>query len=385
MAFAPSHAQRIDEAAAAFVSNTDVPGLVLLVARGEEVHLSAHGRQGIGRGPMTPDTLFRIASVTKPLTALTVLSLVGEGRVSLDEPVGRLLPELGGPRVLRAPDAPLSATEPAHRPVAVRNLLDFTFGFGIDGAMFDSPEPWPIVEAANRARLATLGPPEPLTPPDADTWLARLATLPLMRQPGERWLYNTGAQVAGVLAARAGGMRLGEVMAERVLGPLAMRDTGFVARDPERLATAYANGPEGLVEVDREGAWRHRPAFDDGAAGLVSTAEDLFRLARALLAGGSGVTTPALVAQMTSAQLTRDQLPEDALGPGSFVGRSWGLGLAVGEDGSFGWDGGLGTSFLVDPRRDLVIIVLTQRQFDSPALPPVHRAVREAVYAGLAS
>src|SRR5207302_2579816 len=136
------------------------------------------------------------------------------------------------------------------------DLLTFTWGFGMQGAMFMAPEPWPIVTAAAERELGAFGPPQPDTTPEPDTWMARLGELPLLAQPGERWLYSAGSQVLGVLAARAGGGPFGEVMRDRVLEPLGMRDTGFYAADPARLATAYENRDGQLTVTDPpDGAW----------------------------------------------------------------------------------------------------------------------------------
>ena len=333
---------------------------------------------------MARDSIFRIASTTKPITAAVTLALAAEGLIGLDEPVDRLLPELAGRRVLRAMDGPLDDTVPAARAITVRDLLTFTFGFGMVGEMFTAPTPWPVVAAADELRLATIGPPDPPVPPDPDTWIARLGSLPLLAQPGERWMYNTGAQVLGVLAARAAGQPFSEVLKTRIFEPLGMRDTGFWAADTHRLATAYQPAPGGLVVLDEpDGKWSRPPAFGDGAAGLVSTADDLLAFARMLLAGGAPVLPADAVQAMTTDQLTAAQKARGGLLPGFFDGRSWGFCQAVYDSGAFGWDGGLGTSWLVDPSRDLTVIVLTQRMFESPDPPQVHRDIQAAAYAAL--
>src|SRR6266700_1125679 len=200
-------------AAERHVGDDRVPGLVALVARGGQVHVEALGRLSVGGPPVARDSIFRIASTTKPITAAATLAVASEGLIGLDEPVDRLLPELAGRRVLRRMDGPLDDTVPAARANTVRDLLTFTFGFGMVGEMFASPEPWPVVAAARELRLATIGPPDPPVPPDPDTWIAALGSLPLLAQPGERWMYNTGAQVLGVLAARATGQPFSEVLA----------------------------------------------------------------------------------------------------------------------------------------------------------------------------
>jgi CubicO group peptidase (beta-lactamase class C family) len=364
-----------------------VPGLVALVARGEQVHVEVHGSLTVGGAPVRRDSLFRIASTTKPITGAATLALVDDGLFGLDDPVDRLVPELASRRVLRHPGASLDDTVPAQRAVTVRDLLTFTFGFGMDLGMFEAAEPWPVVTAAAELHLATLGPPSPAEPPDPDTWIDALGSLPLLAQPGERWLYNTGAQVLGVLLARAAGAPFPDVLRERVFEPLGMPDTSFWAADPTRLATAYAPSPEGLDVVDPpDGQWSRPPAFADGAAGLVSTADDLLAFAREFLRGGDRVLSSAAVSEMTRDQLTPTQ--RAGAGDGILDGRSWGLCRAVETDGAragaFGWDGGFGSSWLVDPVRGLAVIVLTQRMFESPHLPAVHRELQAAAYAAVA-
>jgi CubicO group peptidase (beta-lactamase class C family) len=372
-------------AAERHVGDDRVPGLVALVARRDQVHVEALGTLSVGGPPVARDSIFRIASTTKPITAAATLALAAEGLIGLDEPVGRLLPELAGRRVLRRMDGPLEDTVPAARAITIRDLLTFTFGFGTVGEMFASPTPWPVVAAAHELRLATNGPPDPPVPPDPDTWIAALGSLPLLAQPGERWMYNTGAQVLGVLAARAAGQPFAEVLRTRIFEPLGMPDTGFWTADIHRLSTAYQPIPDGLVVLDEpDGKWSRRPQFGDGAAGLVSTADDLLAFARMLLRGGAPVLPPEAVRAMTTDQLTPAQKARGGLLPGFFHGRSWGFCQAVYDSGAFGWDGGLGTSWLVDPSQDLTVIVLTQRMFESPDPPQVHRDIQAAAYAALA-
>jgi CubicO group peptidase (beta-lactamase class C family) len=372
-------------AAERHVGDEKVPGLVALVARGDQVHIEALGRLAVGGPPVARDSIFRIASTTKPITAAVTLAVAAEGLIGLDEPVDRLLPELAGRKVLRRMDGPLDDTVPAARAITVRDLLTFTFGFGMLGEMFAAPEPWPVVAAADELRLSTIGPPDPPVPPDPDTWIAALGSLPLLAQPGERWMYNTGAQVLGVLVARAAGQPFGEVLNTRIFGPLGMRDTGFWAADTHRLATAYKPSPDGLVVLDEpDGKWSSPPRFGDGAAGLVSTAGDLLAFARMLLRGGAPVLPAGAVRAMTTDQLTPVQRARGGLLPGFFQGRSWGFCQAVYDSGAFGWDGGLGSSWLVDPSQDLTVIVLTQRMFESPDPPQVHRDIQAAAYAALA-
>jgi CubicO group peptidase (beta-lactamase class C family) len=377
---------RFGEVAASHVGDDRIPGLVALVARLDEVHVEALGSLAVGGPPVQRDSLFRIASTTKPITGAVTLALVDEGLLSLDEPVDRLLPELANRRVLRKMDGPLDETVEAARPITVRDLLTFTFGFGMVMEMFMAPKPWPIVKAAEELHLATIGPPNPAELPDPDTWISRLGSLPLLAQPGERWLYNTGAMVLGVLVTRAAGKPFGDALRDRLFDPLGMKDTAFWTGDTGRLATAYQPTPGGLEVWDSpEGQWSRPPALGDGGAGLVSTADDLLAFARALLRGGAPILTPRSVQQMTTNQLTAAQ----ADGGQAFLeGRGWSFCQSVIVDGpnagAFGWDGGLGTSWLVDPNRDLTVVVLTQRLFEAAQAPTVHQDLLDAAYAACA-
>src|SRR5689334_3090240 len=372
--------ERLEEIVETAVSRGDAPGVVAAVGRGGEGYVAAAGVMAVGGPPMRPDTLFRIASITKPVTAAVVLSLAEDGLLGLEEPVDRLLPELADRRVLRRPDGPLTDTIEAERAVTTRDLLTFTWGFGMQGAMFMAPEPWPIVSAVAERELSSFGPPQPDTTPEPDTVMARLGELPLLAQPGERWLYSAGSQVLGVLAARAAGAPFEDVMRERVLTPLGMDDTAFYAKDTSRLATSYGNVNGELTVRDRpDGQWSRPPRFPDGAAGLVSTAEDLLRFGRMLLLpGGNPVLTAGTVAEMTSDQLTPAQLAR--VWPGfSFLGdRGWGYGVSVTEWG-YSWEGGSGTAWANVPDQDLTVVVLTQRAVDETGLPAVCDQVRTAM------
>ena len=296
----------VHDAAAAHVGDDLVPGLVALVAHGDDVHVEALGSLGIGRPPVRRDSIFRIASTTKPITGAATLALVEEGLLDLDEPVGRLLPELAQPRVLRRIDGPLDDTEPAQRAITPRDLLTFTFGFGLAVEMFSAPTPWPVVEAANALRAGharTARPGGAARPGHLDRPPRQPAA---GRAARRRWLYNTGAQVLGVLLARAAGQPLSEVLRTRMFEPLGMRDTGFFTLSQDRLATAYRATAAGLEAYDGpDGVWSRPQAFSDAAAGLVSTVDDLLAFARMLLRGGTPVLTSGAVGAMTSDQLTR--------------------------------------------------------------------------------
>jgi CubicO group peptidase (beta-lactamase class C family) len=198
---------------AGHVGRGAVPGLVSVVARRGEVHLDAIGRTAVeGGAEVGGDTIFRISSMTKPVTGVAAMILLEECVIRLDEPVDRWLPELAGRRVVRRVDGPVDDTVPAGRPITVRDLLTFRMGFG---GYFG---PCPVNDAAARLQLS-VGPPQPALPPEPNEWMRRFSTLPLMCQPGERWLYHTGADVLGVLVARASGQTLETFLQERISSP----------------------------------------------------------------------------------------------------------------------------------------------------------------------
>jgi len=367
------------------VETGEMPGLVTLVARGDDVHVDAVGSPSFaGETPLARSAIFRIASLTKPVTAATTMSLVEEGALRLDESVEDLLPELAQRRVLRAIDAELDDTVAAVRPITLEDLLSFRMGFG---SVMAPPGSYPIQRAEAELGLQSIGgPPWPPVAYDSDGWMAALGSLPLMYQPGEQWLYNTSGQVLGVLLARAAGTDLETVMRERIFEPLAMRDTGFTVPPDHvgRLTTFYTPDPENgelsVLDDPTDSWWSSPPSFPDASGGLVSTIDDYWSFASMLVAGrtarGQSVLTRESVALMTADRLSLTQ--REASGP--FLGEhmSWGLGMAVPATGStaplpvgFGWDGGSGTTWHSNPQSGVTGILLTQREAVSPAPPPV--------------
>ena len=245
------------------------------------------GRDSGAAGTGAPDTIFRISSVTKPVVAALAMQLVDDGLLSLDDPVDALLPELADRRVLRSPDGPIDDTVPAERPITVRDVLEFRLGLGMD---FAGPFPGTVLGALAERGLP-VGPPAPQAAPAPDEWMRIVGSVPLSHQPGARWLYNTGAQVLGVLVARAAGRPLPELLAERLLDPLGMTDTGFhVPPDQRGRFGRQWLGPEVYDEPD--GQWATPPAFPDAASGLVSTVADLHAFAASLRDGRPGHAAP---------------------------------------------------------------------------------------------
>ena len=388
--FSERRLARMREALAGHVEAGRAPGLVTVLARHGEVLVDAIGTTAAGgTTPMRSDTIVRISSMSKPITAVAALILVEECRLRLDEPVDRLLPELADRRVLRFPGAELDDTVPAHRPVTVRDLLDFRCGLG----MIMEPEAFghPIYRAAQELGVVGFGPPDPRSPHSPDEWARRVGTLPLVCRPGERWLYNTGSYLLSVLVARAAGQPFEAFLRERIFEPLGMRDTGFCvpAADLDRLATAYRAEEDGTIaefDAPAGSGWARPPAFPDGGGGLVSTAEDYLAFARMLLNGGAyrgeRILSRPAVELMTSDQLTEAQRRE-AFGEAM----SWGFGVSVtlrrdglaATPGRYGWDGGLGTSWYNDPAEDLVAILMTQRM-EFPLANPIRQDFWTGVY-----
>jgi CubicO group peptidase (beta-lactamase class C family) len=381
-AFSKTRLARMHHVLAGHVSRGAMPGLVALVSRRGETHVEAIGRQSFeGDAPMRRDTIFRIASMTKPITAAATLILVEQCRLRLDDPVDDLLPELANRRVLKSLEGPVDDTVAAKRPISVRDLLTFTFGLG---AVMVWPARHPIQKAMADAGVG-LGPSQPDL--SADDFMKRLGSLPLIYQPGERWLYHTGSDVLGVLIARAAGQSFGDFLHDHLFEPLGMRDTGFQVPTDKlgRLASAYRMDAEKkqltFFDDARNSRWSKPPSFAAGSSGLVSTVDDYLAFCRMILNkgrhGSERVLSRPAVELMTSDQLTAEQKQGTEL----FFGHSasWGMGGAVvtrrtdlgTTPGRYGWDGGYGTTGHLDPVEDMVGILLTQRMMDSPQPPRV--------------
>jgi CubicO group peptidase (beta-lactamase class C family) len=310
---------------AAAVREGKAPGAAALVARGDEAEIAS-------AGDLEPDSIVRIASITKPITAAAVMLLVDDGLVSLDDPIARWLPELAAPKVVRAPESPIVDVVPAARAITVEDLLTFRAGWGFPSD-FSLPA---VVELFER--IPPFGIQE--TP---DEWLETLAAIPMLHQPGKAWLYNTCSDVQGVLVARIAGQPLPEVLAERIFEPLGMTDTGF-GREP--------------------------PIFPSGAGGLSSTLADWHRFGRMLLACGGRLLTPESVRLMTTDHLTQGQRDASTL---FLEGAGWGFGGAVGPDGRYGWVGGTGTTAYIAPSTGTVGVLFTQVPMTGPTPPPLMR------------
>ncbi|WP_405798695.1 serine hydrolase domain-containing protein [Streptomyces longwoodensis] len=383
-----------------YVDDGTVPGAVGLVARGDDVEVVAVGSVDTdGSAPMARDSLFRIASLTKPVTAAAVMMLVEEGTLALDAPVERWLPELAEPVVVRTPQSPVDDVVPVARPITVEDLLSSRTGWG-----FPDDFSLPAVQALFGVQKDGR---DLRDWPEPDTWLRLLAQVPLLHQPGDAWLYGTSSDLQGILVARASGRTLPDFLAKRIFAPLGMTDTGFAAstRQGHRLTSSYTRAPDGTLTLAdaRDGAWTHVPRFHSGGGGLVSTADDLLAFARMLLAGGEGdgrrLLDPASVRRMTTDHLTPEQRGAATL---FLEGEGWGYGGQVDVStrapwnvpGRYGWVGGTGTTAHLVPATTTsattatamtlatTTILLTQVAMDSPTPTPIMRSFWECAAAG---
>lgn len=369
----------VERALDRYVASGHLPGYVAGVDVDGETAICAAGTLALGSDdPMDRQTIFRIASLSKIVGGVLALTLVQDGTIRLDDEVGRWLPELAAPRVLRAPDSKLDDTVPARRPILVSDLLTMTAGFGL-----------PLGDSPLRAAMIANGlMPGPFAPPfSPDQFMARLGALPLASQPGERWLYHTSADVLAVLIARAAGRSCGELLRVRIAEPLEMTDTRFHTMAVERLATAYMPTASGLELLDPPaGAFSRAPEFEALGSGLVSTVPDFLAFETMLLDGGSPILDPLSLRLLSGDRLDgfARESAQAFLGPG----RSWGLMTEVQLEsndsglgpGSFGWMGGTGTTAYVDPQRGLCGALFTQRAMESNRATKVFGEFWRAVY-----
>jgi CubicO group peptidase (beta-lactamase class C family) len=385
-------AGRVIEILAQHIQTGYLAGAVALIGQGARAEVVALGAQSLeAPGLMQRDSLFRITSMTKPITAAATLMLVDEGKLRLDERIDHWLPELAHGRVLRSLSGPLDDTVPLKRPITVEDLLTFRCGLGFVPML---EEDSPLQRRIAELQLLGFGPPDPSSPLGPDEWLRRLGTLPLMAQPGETWMYNTGSYILGVLIARVAHKPLPLLLQERLFAPLGMKDTGFFvpATKRERLVSAYRleAGRAQLNDTPGTSAWNIAPTFPDAAAGLVSTADDYFAFSYFLLSqghrGGKRLLSRESVSAMTRDHLTASQ--RGAAAPIIGSDRGWGFGVAVVTEttpqgvpaGAYGWNGGFGTSWVADPASGTSAILLTQTLFSSPEPPAVHLEFWSAVF-----
>ncbi|MCJ8012321.1 beta-lactamase family protein [Paenibacillus sp. KQZ6P-2] len=380
--FSETGLRRMSDVLSRHVESGKIPGLVALVSRNGETHVEALGTmRHDGGAPMRRDTIFRMASTSKPVTMAAMMILLDECRLRLDEPVDPWLPELANRQVLKRPDGPLDETVPARRPITVRDLLTSTFGLGVDFELLDSPIRAAIFEKTDYSVAS--GP-----APGPDEWMRRLGELPLSYQPGERWQYDLSNEVVCVLVARVTGQPLETFLRERILDPLGMKDTGFHVPDGkiDRLPPLYGPDPqtgEFLVWDEAAGGRASQPPAFQSCA-LVSTVDDYHAFFQMLLNHGMHgseriLSRPAVELMTTNCLTPKQQAARDAmyrkiahLSSGQGLHGGWGFGMAVrtyrgdyAPIGQFGWDGGTGTTVYADKANQLTGVLLTQVGFST--------------------
>ncbi|MFE3405406.1 serine hydrolase domain-containing protein [Streptomyces anulatus] len=367
----------------AHIAKGSMPGAVALVSRSGRTEVASAGTAGLaGSAPMRRDSLFRIASITKPIVAAAAMTLVEDGLIAPADPVAAWLPELAAPLVVRTPRSPVDDVVSAVRPITLLDLLTFRAGYGFPSD-FSLPAVAPLFAELKQ------GPPQPQAVPAPDAWMAALSRIPLLHQPGDGWLYNTCSDILGVLVARVADRPLPAYLAERLFEPLGMTDTGFAVAPAalDRFTGYYRagadSGDEPVLVDAPDGQWSSPPAFPSGAGGLVSTVDDWAAFGRMLLAGGLSDDGRRVLAAESVRQMITDHLtPEQRAESGLFTeGQGWGFGGAVDVEiaapwnvlGRYGWVGGTGTTAHIVPSTGAVAVLLTQMEMSGPTAPQVMR------------
>jgi Beta-lactamase class C and other penicillin binding proteins len=369
----PERLRRIDAHFSAYVDDGRLPGwLVLVSRRGEIAHLSTYGVRDLGTGaPILPDTMFRIFSMTKPITSVALMTLYEEGALTLTDPVADYIPSFAGVRVYERGPASAPVTRPPREPVRIWHLLTHTAG--LTYPFLESGVVGELYREAGLARFELPG-------PDLAAFADRVAGLPLLFDPGTAWNYSFAVDVLGRVIEVVSGMPFERFLAERVFGPLGMTDTGFWVPedDRDRVAALYAAGPAGgLTLIDAGEAALRRPEVPSGGAGLISTAGDYHRFLQMLLRGGE-LDGVRVLGPRTVAYMTRNHLPggRDLAGctrvpfSEAVPGEGFGLGFAVvgdaaavkniASEGEYHWGGAPSTVCWVDPAEEITVVFLTQ-------------------------
>ncbi len=377
--------ERMHRVLSGHIERNEIPGLVALVSHHDDLHVETMGTLAFDKtAPMKRDTTFRIASITKPIATVAAMILLEECKFRLDESIEPWLPELANRRVLKSLSSQIDDTVPALRAITVRDVLTYRMGFG---SVMARPGTYPIQQFIRDYRIGGDRPILPSELATIDQWLQKLGSLPLIAQPGERWMYQVSGDVLGALIVRVSGKSLGAFLKERIFDPLGMKDTAFYV-PPEkidRLPTFYFFNRQinklDFYDDPVNSAWRSAPAFESAGGGLVSTIDDYFAFSRMMLNRGrhgrEQILSRASVELMISDQLT----PEQRAGSKIFFGTysSWGFGVAVDihrqeiyhRPGRFGWTGGYGTTAYTDSAEGMIGILFTQRMMDSPEPPKV--------------
>ena len=393
MGFAAERLKRLDEGMQATIDSKQLAGIVTMVARhGRIVHQKAYGVQDIsGATPMAKDTIFRIYSMTKPITGVAMMLLFEEGKWKPGDPIAKYIPEFAGLKVYAGTDANgnIKLEAPVHAPT-IGELMSHTAGFTY-GNFGDTP-----VDKLYQQS-------QPLQAGSLKEFIDRLAKLPLVYHPGENWIYSVSVDVQGYLVEKLSGKPFPEFVRERIFAPLDMKDTAFFV-PPEklgRLATVYttdAKNPS-LTAVPHDAGVSKAPGLPSGGGGLYSTAGDYLRFAQMLLNGGklngARILAPSTVQLMRSNHLP-ERLMTGKFGIGIYTmqpGLGFGYDFAVFEDpvkfgstagrGTYLWDGVAGTWFWIDPVNDLVFVGMIQRMMTAPGAPNMEDLSRALLYQAL--
>lgn len=382
---------RIDDWANELVASGKLAGLTALVARrGETAYFKCFGLADIARAePMTEDTIFRIYSMTKPLTSVAIMMLYEQGKFQLDDPITRFLPCFANMRVATGGTRAKLETEPAKRDITFRDLLNHTSGLTY-GFMESS-----LVDEQYRSQNIDF---QMATTSLADV-VTRAAALPLIAQPGEAWNYSIATDVLGYLVEIISGQPFETFLAEKIITPLGMVDTGFHVPTEKlpRLAANYARGADGqpkLIDDPQTSRYGKPRMVHSGGGGLVSTNADYLRFCQFMLNKGvlDGVR---LLGRKTVELMTSNHLRGDMAAMGqprfsesSYAGIGFGLGFSVmldpahaqilGSPGEYAWGGAASTAFWIDPQEEMIVIFMTQLMPSSTY--PIRRELRVLTY-----
>jgi CubicO group peptidase (beta-lactamase class C family) len=383
--FSKNGLSKISAATQGFIDQGAAVGLVTLLYRhGEIAQVNTLGFQDReAKIPMKRDTIFRVASMSKPMTSVAALTLVEQGKMALTDPIEKWLPEFANPKVLNKPDSALNDVHAAPRGITVLDLLTHRSGLA-----YPFTAQGPLATALKPFMIEALG-----GPPTVDDWIKQLAALPLAFDPGTQWNYSFSDDVLGALIGRVSGQSFGDYLQSHLFGPLGMRDSGFwLPKEKQgRLAALYAEDETGKRVPVAHPAQEAPPKFASGGGGLLSTADDYLKFGRMLLGRGRlgdvRILSPVSVALMTTNWLTPEQRRTSGFTPNFWAGQGYGFGVSIVEDvallgpgtqygakGAFGWGGAYGTMWQTDPAEDLVSIYMVQNTVPEGSVSPAKMA-----------
>lgn len=395
----PQRLERIAPFFAAYVERKKLAGVSTLVWRkGELAHFSVQGQMDVERGKdMAHDTIFRIYSMSKPITSVAVMMLFEEGRFQLEHEIGRYIPELGDLKVYAGGPARGMATKAASRQVTIRDLLTH-----MSGLTYGFMEVHPVDEAYRHFKIGGVD----LTTSNLEEFCKLLGRMPLLHNPGEAWSYSVSTDVLGRLVEVVSGLSLFEFFRTRIFEPLGMTDTAFQvdAQKMPRFAANYQRNPKtksfDLMDDPQTGRYSKPPVFTSGGGGLVSTQSDYLKFCQMMLRGGTAPDGTRLLSRPTISLMTQNHLPNnrdlEGFAQGAFsettnAGIGFGLGFAVtvdeaksqitGPKGTYYWGGAASTIFWIDPTEDLIAILMTQLM--PSAAYPLRRQFQQLVYAAI--